>query len=198
MNTHHEPEHAHGATGRVAQPQGPGSVGKNGWTRRATVTLLCVATLLMAPGVVPAAQASIWNWGLGFNIGGLHFRIGHQSHGHRYFRTSHHIRSRARCTDRCYARNNYNYHHESCPVIRGHFHRHGSSVSVLLSEHGPRIRGDRYDRYNRYDRYDRGYRDRRSRDRRYRDRSRDHRHRDGWRYERDRYNGDRYACPYDG
>ena len=155
---------------------------RKGFTRRHAIIALLAGGALALPGFVPAAAAADWHWGGSFRIGGLQFRIGHHPtySGHYYYRTRSHIPSRHRCTTYCRVDRGYRYHHRSCPVVLGHFHRHRIYVEDLWFRFAPARRDwrhDRYDRYHRYDRYDRFDRyDRR--DRRYR-------------YDRDRYRYDR-------
>ena len=178
----------------------------------AILVALSALALGTLPSVVPAAEASSWIWGGGFRIGDISFTIGHRPHHHSdyFYRTTHRIPSRYKCTDRCYIDRSRYYHHERCPVVLGHFRSFGFDVGHVFWSYAPgRYDGYRYDRYDRYDRdyrydrydrrydrydrrydrYDRRY-DRRDRyDRRHRDRHRDDRydrrhrdrHRDDWR-----------------
>ncbi|MEM9408397.1 MAG: hypothetical protein AAGA81_20350, partial [Acidobacteriota bacterium] len=81
-------------------------------------------------GAASPAAASGWGWGTSFRIGGVYFRIGHPAqyaghHDHYYYRVDVPIRSRHRCTDRCFVQRSAHYHHRSCPVVRGFFQSHG-------------------------------------------------------------------------
>ncbi len=146
---------------------------------RRSALVVGLAVLMVAPLVVggsPAAAAD-WFWGSSFRIGGLTFTIGHRPHLHghgHFYRTGYAVPSRQRCTDRCFVQRRAHYHHESCPVVRGWFHRHGYSSYDVFNRYRPYSstrydRHDRYDRYNNYDGYGRwsdyDWRDRRQRDR---------------------------------
>lgn len=148
---------------------------------RQTLTRIGLATSIAAAFfLLPAAPAEAahkkarWTVGGNFSVGGLHFSVYYRPgyYDDYYYRVrkpfppSRHYR----CSDRCYFRRGYNYHHASCARAHEYFDRHHfSPVRVLDAIFYPR--GHRYHRrgYDRgYGHYDRGHRHGSScRDRRY-------------------------------
>ena len=157
--------------------------------------LVGLLTVLGTMAAATPASASGWGWGTSFRVGGIRLQIGHPPHyaghvDHYYYRVDVPLRSRARCTDRCFVRRSSTYHHRHCPVIRGHLGYHGHDAAWVFDRYAPafrhrapyRYRGDRP--YGRYSPRDRIYWERqRSRDlRRHRRWERERRER--WRRER--------------
>lgn len=153
---------------------------------KTTALTLLLATLALSTGASPASALS-WNWSSSFRIGHLSFHLGyHDHHSHRgyYYRVQSPIRSRARCTDRCYVERGTYYHHESCPVVHSYFRGYGYEPQQVFEVYSPfraviRGRSDRhydsrYDHYDHYDHYDRRYDSRH--------RSRGHYGRNDWRH----------------
>ena len=121
------------------------------------LAITTLPTLAGLPGGPQPAKASKWFWGTGFRIGNIHFEIGHRPHRHPgdyYYRTKHRVRSRYKCTDRCYVQRGSHYHDQYCPVIRDHFRRNGHYYRDVFSRYRPPHRDNRY-----YDRHQRSYRD---------------------------------------
>jgi len=157
--------------------------------RRTLSALALGATMMVAPMLVPAAEAdhSDWVFGASFRIGGAHFDIGYLPTVHApayYYRTRAPLQYHGhRCHDRCYHRAGYSYHYASCPLVQRHFRHYRYEPRTVFARYAPTYRGgyyDRYDRYDRHDRYDRRH------DRRHYDRGRDLRHHDRRHFDRDR------------
>lgn len=163
--------------------------------RRSLSALALGATMMVAPVLVPAAEADHGDWifGSSFRIGGAHFNIGYFPTTHApeyYYRTRAPLHYRGhRCHDRCYHLDGYSYHHANCPLVQRHFRHYRYEPRTVFVHHAPPFRGDRrYDRHRgrdlrHYD-FDRGHsgrgidrrHDRDRRDHRYDRRDRDRRH----------------------
>lgn len=153
------------------------------------ITVLALSAVLTASLWTPAAFAGDdWFFGGGFEIGGIHFRIGLHGdrHDRHFYRTridlGRHYHSRARCSRSCYRDGGYYYHAKSCPLVHGFFRHHGFHADHVFARFSPRFHGHgrHYDRH-----YE--YRDRHYRDRHYRGHGhyRDH----GYRRDHGRYRG---------
>lgn len=185
--------------------------------RKILLTVALGALLIAGPGfALPAAASADWVFGAGFRLGGFHFSIGYYA-GDRgpsdyYYRVPERVAySGYECSDRCYHRGDYYYHHESCPVVAHHLARYRAERQDLFARYAPRYDG-RYERYDsrydgRYDdRYDRRYDDRYDRrrdDDRWQDRRYDSRYdrRSDRRYDRRSSRHDHRdhrgsSCPY--
>lgn len=89
----------------------------------------------------PAASPSAQQWSLGgsFRIGDLRFQVGyHDADLHRglYVRASRPLPGRHH-HELCFERGGHVYHHPTCPLVRGYFHRHGYPVEQVLITHAP-------------------------------------------------------------
>ena len=164
--------------------------------RKVLLTAALAATALLAPGLVPQARAD-HEWlaiGHAFRVGHaqIAFFFGRPGFGHGYHQPAYYyrydrpIRYRGHhCSRYCFREARQYYHHDSCPLVRAHFHAHRVDPRWAFEQYAPRYRasypGPRYhdDRYS--DRRYRGDTDRR-RDDRYRD---DRRHDRRDRYDRD-------------
>lgn len=157
-----------------------------------TLTVLALgATMMIAPGLIPAADAdhAEWVFGASFQIGGAYFNIGYFPAPDAHYAPVYYYRTRAAlhyrdhvCHDRCYHRGGYVYHHASCPLVSRHFRHHRFEPRAVFVRYAPPFRiYDRYDDGPRYRRdHDRGRYDRRDHDRGRHDR----RHYDRGRYDR--------------
>ena len=183
---------------------------------KARLLLIAAAGVLVGSlAVAPPAEAGRldWSFGVGFPVGGLHFRVGFAPHGHHgypgpYFHTTSRLHYPGySCHGACFRRGPAYYHHSACPLVGLHFRRGGYGPDHYLRAYSPYRPygpywgyGSRYYRYpNRaYGYYYRnGYRDRFRHygGNYYRDRHhRDHRYRGhggGHHYRPDRWRGDR-------
>lgn len=187
---------------------------------RAAFWILLSLALLIALWATPAnAGLDTWHFGAGFNVGGMHFRVGYAEAGpfgsSFYFEAASPFNYRGYgCSSYCYRQGPRLYHHPSCSAVHHHFSYYGYAPSYFIERYGPRMRYPaprhyyapprwnahyygHYDRYNR-DRYsrDRYYRDKHGRqkyNRGKKDRYRDDRHRyDRHRYDRRRDDRDRH------
>lgn len=131
-------------------------------TRQLLTIAAIVATLTVAPGLVPTASADHeeWVFGAGVRIGGFELNIGYvpTRHGPQTYYYATHDRVHYddyRCSDRCYRRGDTYYHHERCPALLHLFHSHRVHPHGLYASYAPRYDG----RFSRYDPYgwDRGY-----------------------------------------
>jgi hypothetical protein len=186
--------------------------------RKLLLTTTLIGTTLIAPGLVPQAQAHDWlSVGGGFRVGAAHISFVFGGPGAHYgpayyYRYDRPIRYRGHsCNRYCFRESGHYYHHEACPLVHAHFRAYDVDPYWAYSRYAPRhdygyrghydgyysgggySRGGGYyggDRYDRRDRY--SSRGDRSRDGYYRDGRRyDRRHRDG--HYRDRHDRrDRY------
>jgi hypothetical protein len=133
--------------------------------RKILATVALITTTMFTPGLIPEAQASGWfSVGSAFRVGAAHisFVFGRPLDGigpAYYFRYDRPISySGYRCNRYCYREENHYYHHEACPVVGAHFHRHDVDPYWAFSRYAPRFDGYEYGyggRYNGYhDRYD--------------------------------------------
>ena len=106
-------------------------------TRRQMLTLMSSSLVVVGSGAFTEAHAETYWTGFGdFRIGDVHFSVGvHSAHTGRsgrhpgyYYRTTHRLNyKKHQCGAYCYRRSNYDYHHESCPLLGVHFERYGAS-----------------------------------------------------------------------
>lgn len=126
--------------------------------RRLVLWLAAALTVVGVVGAATPAAAGGWGWGTSFRIGGVYFRIGHPAqyagyHDHYYYRVDVPIRSRYRCTDRCFVQRSAHYHHRGCPVVRGYLRSHGYDDYRIFDRYAP-LRYERGPyRYRSYDGY---------------------------------------------
>ena len=175
--------------------------------RARLILIVAAGVVLSTLALAPPAQAGHldWSFGVGFHVGGLHFRVGFEPTGWGgypgpFFLTTSRLHYPGYgCNGACFRRGAGYYHHASCPLLGFHFRRGGFGADYYVHNYSPYRsfgRGYGYRTYRPYGYYNRGYghyqRDRfRSRPgHRYRDhRYRDHRYRDH-RYRGDRHRGD--------
>lgn len=140
--------------------------------RKSLFTLALASTLLIAPGLTPAAHARPhgggYGWlsvGSGFRVGGLNLSLvfgrpfGYNSYYYRFPRPiAYHG---AHCTSRCFVDHGVHYHDRGCPVVRAYFSDYGVDPYEYYSRYAPRYDGYYDDGYYNpayYDSYyDRGY-----------------------------------------
>ncbi len=122
------------------------------------------AALLMLPLLTPAAQADGFSLGALFRIGGVHFNLtfGDFGYGHPrgyYYRTADPISySGYRCNSYCFTSGGYNYHSDSCPLVRHHLAAYNIDPLSLYDRYAPGYGADYdYDSYNSYNGYGGGY-----------------------------------------
>lgn len=189
--------------------------------RAAFWILLSLAFLLGLWASPASAGLDSWHFGAGFNVGGIHFRVGYAEAGpfgsSFYFEAASPFRYRGYgCSSYCYRRGPRYYHHPSCSAVHHHFSYQGYAPGHFIEHYGPplpypppvhyyappRWNVHYYGYYGGYDRYhrDRYYRDKHRRhtyDRGRRDRYRDDRHRhdrgrdDRYRHDRSRHDNGR-------
>ena len=124
-------------------------------TRRQMLTLMSSPLLVVGSGAFTEAHAEAYWSGFGdFRIGDVHFSVGvHSAHTGRsrrhpgyYYRTTHRLNHKKhRCGAYCYRRSQYNYHHESCPLLGVHFERYGAPPAHYAARSWGRHDGYRYD-----------------------------------------------------
>ena len=140
-------------------------MGQQTLTRRKMLTLMSAPVALAGSGVFTreAYAETFWDFVGDVQIGGVHFSVGLHSpstgsygvHSGYYYRTRQRLRyARHRCGSYCYRRGNYDFHHESCPLLEVHVERYGAPP--IYYDRRSWGRGDRY----RYDGYGSPYRDR--------------------------------------
>lgn len=158
--------------------------------------LIAVAGVVLGTlAIAPPAEAGHldWSFGLGFHVGGLHFRVGFSPPGYGgypgpFFLTNSSLHYPGySCNGACFRRGAGYYHHESCPLLSFHFRAGGYGPNYYVQHYSP-YRGyvPGYGRYpsRPYRNYYRnGYRDRY--------RSYGNRHYRGDRHGRERYYRDR-------
>jgi len=168
---------------------------------RATFWILLSLAFLIALWARPAsAGLDTWHFGAGFNVGGIHFRVGYAEAGpfgsSFYFEAGQPFHYRGYgCSTYCYRQGPRYYHHPSCSAVDHHFSLHGYAPGYYFEHYGPPLPYPppvyyyapprwhvRY--YGHYIHDDRYYRDRHYRDRYYRDKH--------GRYKNDRGRKDRY------
>lgn len=182
---------------------------------KAKLIVIAVAGVLLGTlAVAPPAEAGHldWGFGVGFHVGGLHFRIGLSPAGYGgypgpFFLTTSPLRHPGySCNGACFRRGAGFYHHASCPLLSFHLGRGGYGPDHYVRSYSPygsyRGYGSSYGRYpgqsnGRYY-YRDGYRNHyRPNGHRYRDQRRSGRH-DGRGYRNDRGRGRDYGHNRDG
>lgn len=166
--------------------------------RKVLLTAALAATALLAPGLVPQARAD-HEWlaiGHAFRLGAAHVALvfGRPAFGHGYHQPAYYyrydrpIRYRGhQCSRYCFRDARHFYHHDSCPLVRAHFHAHRVDPRWAFERYAPRYRSGYPERRYHDDRYS----DRRYRGDSYRDRDDRYRDSDRRRYDRrDRYDRD--------
>ena len=140
--------------------------------RARLIPIAAAAVVLGTLAAAPPAQAGHldWSFGVGFHVGGLHFRVGFAPYGHAgypgpfFFTTSRLHYPGYGCHGACFRRGPAFYHHASCPLVGLHFGRVGYRPGYFIDHYAPhRFYGRGYAPYrNRaYGHYYRdGYRDR--------------------------------------
>jgi hypothetical protein len=123
--------------------------------RKALLSLALAGTLMVAPGLTPAAHAhgsSVWlSFGSGFRVGGLSLSLafgrpfGYPGY---YYRFPRPIAYRGvHCTSRCFVDHGIHYHDRGCPLVHAYFRQYGADPYQIYSRYAPH-----YDGY-----YDGGY-----------------------------------------
>jgi hypothetical protein len=149
--------------------------------RKAFKVTALFAALLVFPLVSATAHADGFSLGGVFRIGGAHFNLafGEFGHGHPrgyYYRTVDPIAYGGyRCNSYCFHDRGYQYHHDSCPLVRHHlayfdidplglFTRYAPGYSYNYNYgygynhyYGNRTYNRHHDRRSGYNRYDRRY-----------------------------------------
>ncbi|MHC4816327.1 MAG: hypothetical protein ACYTFN_25010 [Planctomycetota bacterium] len=146
------------------------------------ILIAAAGVVLGAMAAAPPAEAghSDWSFGVGFHVGGLHFRVGFSPLGYGpypgpFFLTTSRLHYPGYgCNGACFRRGAGYYHHVDCPLLSFHFGRVG---------YGPR---HYLPRYSPYRGYNRGYGPYPSRPYGY------YRYRDGHRHDYRRYSDGRY------
>jgi hypothetical protein len=158
--------------------------------------IAAAGVLLGALALAPPADAGHldWSFGVGFHVGGLHFRVGFSPQGYGgypgpFFLTTNRLHYPGySCNGACFRRGAGYYHHSSCPLLSFHFRGGGYGPDYYINNYAPyRGYGQSYGRYYPNRSYRNYYRDG------YRDRYRPQRgrHYQGDRHHRDRYDRDR-------
>ena len=135
-------------------------------TRRTMLTLMSTPLAVAGSGLFTEAHAETF-WGVIGNvqIGGVHISVGVHSqyagrygvHPGYYYRTTHRLKYRKhRCGEYCYRRSDYDYHHESCPLLGAHVEYYGAPPACYGPQSWGRGNGYRYEGYG-YSYRDRGH-----------------------------------------
>ncbi len=144
---------------------------------KAKLILIAAAGVLLGTlALAEPAQAGHrdWSFGVGFHVGGLHFRIGFSPAGYGghpgpfFLTTSRLHHSGYSCNGACFRRGAGYYHHASCPLLSFHLRSRGYGPDHYVSNYSPyRGYGPSYGHnYGRYPSrsyghyYKNGYRDR--------------------------------------
>jgi hypothetical protein len=132
--------------------------------RKALLSLALASTLMVAPGLTPAAHArpgSAWlSFGSGFRVGGLSLSLvfgspfGYPGY---YYRFPRPIAYRGyHCTSRCFVDHGVYYHDRGCPLVGAYFRGYGYDPYDIYSRYAPPYDGY-YDGYYGGGYYDGGY-----------------------------------------
>jgi len=140
---------------------------------KAKLILIAIAAVLLGTlTLAPPAQAGHlgWSFGVGFHVGGLHFRVGFSPAGYGgypgpFFLTTNRLHYPGySCNGACFRRGADYYHHSSCPLLGFHFGRGGFGPDYYVNSYSPyRGYGPSYGRYPGWsygEYYRNGYRDR--------------------------------------
>ncbi len=157
------------------------------------ILIAAAGALLGTLALAPPAEAGHrdWSFGVGFHVGGLHFRVGFAPSGYAgypgpFFLTTSRLNYPGYgCNGACFRRGAGYYHHASCPLLSFHLGRGG---------YGPDYYAHNYSPYRQYGRgYGRGYRSypNRSSGYYYKDGHRDRFRSNRGHHYRDRHHGDR-------
>jgi hypothetical protein len=124
--------------------------------RKVLSTLALAGTLMMMPGLTPAAHAGGYGWlsvGSGFRVGGLSLSLvfgqpfGYPGY---YYRFPRPIAYRGvHCTSRCFIDRGVYYHDRDCPLVNAYFRGYGADPYDIYSRYAPRYDGY-YDSYGSY------------------------------------------------
>lgn len=110
-------------------------------SRSPLVLALLLVVLAAAVATARPVEAGVsFHVGGGFTVGGLHFHVGvHDYDTVRYYRVDRPlVVAGAHCTDRCYVRGGYHYHHPSCPLVRAYFREYGYRAIESYGAYAPR------------------------------------------------------------
>lgn len=104
------------------------------------LALLVLVVGALAVGARPAPAEVSFHLGGGFEVGGVRFHVGVHDHDPvRYYRVARPLHvAGVHCSDRCYVRSGYHYHHASCPLVRTYFGRHGYRPVAVYDSYVPR------------------------------------------------------------
>lgn len=115
---------------------------------RLVAVALALATLLVPLGVAPpAAEAGHGSWiaiAGAFAVGGAQFSFGYHEPGYGHYQPAYYYRVNRplpyhgghRCTTYCYVRDDYYYHHPSCPLVGAYF-EHYNYRPTYYGHHRP-------------------------------------------------------------
>lgn len=107
-----------------------------------SVIAASVLTVWVAVAGAQAAHADWFTLGGSFRIGPIRFSLvlgdpfqrGHQDY---FYRTLQPIEySGYRCTDRCFRRDSYSYHHQSCPLVHRHLSVYRVDPDEVIGRYG--------------------------------------------------------------
>ena len=113
---------------------------------RVRLILIAAAGVLMGTlALAPPAEAGHldWGFGVGFHVGGLHFRVGFSPAGYGgypgpfFLTTSRLDYPGYGCHGACFRRGAGYYHHSACPLLGFHFRRGGHGTDYYLNQYSP-------------------------------------------------------------